>query len=306
MLKEVMQYLLPQQGSKIVDCTFGGGGYTSAILEAVGETGEVIAFDRDKLAIENGLKKFRNNKNLKLINKQYSELKNVLDEELGEDVKVAGIVMDLGLSSAQLADESRGFSFQRAGDLKMEMSGADSRILTIDIVNRWRQVELEKIIREYGEERFARNIARKIVEYRREKKIQKVEQLVDIIANSVPGKYRRDSKIHFATRTFQALRIATNEELLDLENTLPQALDKLAVGGRLVIVSFHSLEDRIVKKFFRKENRECICPPEVPLCRCNHKVKLKIITKKPLVAGATEIANNPRSRSAKLRVAERQ
>lgn len=305
MLNEVLDYLSLKEGSRVVDCTFGGGGYTEAILDVIGKSGEVLAIDRDKIAVMNGLKKFKNQKNLKIIKNRFSELKKITKEEWSTEKKIDGIVMDLGLSSAQLSDGSRGFSFLRDGDLKMEMSGEESSIYTLDIVNTWKQDELEKIFREYGEERFARSIARKIVEQRKERKITKTKQLVEIISSAVPPKFRYNQKIHFATRVFQALRIATNEELVDLEKALPQAIDILSPGGRLVVVSFHSLEDRIVKRFFKKESIDCICPIELPTCRCEHIAKIKIISKKIILPTAEEIENNPRSRSAKMRVAER-
>jgi 16S rRNA (cytosine1402-N4)-methyltransferase len=305
MLNEVLEYLSLEKGDMAVDCTFGGGGYTEAILNIIGDTGKVLAIDRDRLAIENGLEKFRNQKNLTLINNKYSEIKTIIEEAWGEGKLVDAIVMDLGLSSAQLDDRARGFSFLHDGELKMEMSGEDSQVKTIDIVNTWRQNEIEKILREYGEERYARNIAKHIVAKRKDEKIIRTKQLVEIIASAIPALYRNNKKIHFATRTFQALRIATNEELDGLEKVLPQAIDLLSPGGRLVVVSFHSLEDRIVKRAFKKESIDCICPVEIPICRCEHEAKIKIINKKLITPSEEEIRNNPRSRSAKMRVAEK-
>lgn len=305
MLNDVLDFLPIKKGSRVVDCTLGGGGYTEAILELVGPTGEVLAIDRDEMAVLNGIKKFKNNKNLLIIHNRYSKLKKIIEENWGAGKKIDAIVMDFGLSSAQLSDKARGFSFLHDSDLKMEMSGEESGVKTVDIVNTWRQAELEKILKAYGEERYSRSISKKIVTARKEGEINKTKQLVEIISSAIPGVYRNNKKIHFATRTFQALRIATNEELTDIEETLPQAIDLLSSGGRIAVVSFHSLEDRIVKRAFKRESRDCICPSEIPICRCEHSAKIKIITKKPITPTDEEIKSNPRSRSAKMRVAEK-
>ncbi|MEA1963366.1 MAG: 16S rRNA (cytosine(1402)-N(4))-methyltransferase RsmH, partial [Patescibacteria group bacterium] len=176
---------------------------------------------------------------------------------------------------------------------------------TYKIVNNWREEDLAGILKDYGEERFAKGIARRIIDARGDGKIKSTKQLVDIIARAVPEKYRNNRKIHFATRTFQGLRIATNNELNNLKKALPEALNVLATGGRIVVISYHSLEDRIVKHFFKKEAKDCLCPPELPVCRCGHKASLKIVTKKALPASKEEVKRNPRSRSAKMRVIEK-
>jgi 16S rRNA (cytosine1402-N4)-methyltransferase len=314
MLKEVLEYLDPQPGQFFIDCTLGGGGYTVAIATKVGERGKVLAIDLDEMAIENAKLQITNYKlqNVILAYGNFRDLQKIVKEKFkDEEAKFSGIVFDLGLSSAQLKDKSRGFSFQL--DAPLDMRFAHHRLNTeLDrfytdtqiIINRWPQEELERILREYGEERFAGRIARKIVENRKKKPIKTTGELVEIIAAAVPAAYKR-KKIHFATRAFQALRIATNKELENLEVVLPQAVELLKKGGRLVVISYHSLEDRIVKQFFKKESKNCLCPPNTPVCQCGHIARLKILTRKVVKPTEGEIKNNPRARSAKMRVAEK-
>ncbi len=332
MLGEVLEYLDPKPGQNIIDCTLGGAGYTVEIAKRIGENGRVLAVDLDEMAIENAKSLIADYKlqniilaygNFKDLQKIVNENRQVLsrsvqgdkDKKDGEkSIKFDGIVFDLGLSSAQLKDPSRGFSFQLDAPLIMEFGIGNSEFgmeRTEDIVNKWRQEELERIIREYGEERFAGRIARSIVERRKEEPIKTTGQLVEAVRNAVPAAYKHGHrrggarKVHFATRTFQALRIATNMELENLEQSLPQAVDLLAPGGRVAVISFHSLEDRIVKRFFKKESKDCLCPPTLPICQCGHKARLKILTRKIVKPTEEEIKNNPRARSAKLRVAEK-
>ncbi len=244
-------------------------------------------------------------KNVEIINDNFKNLfANIQEYNFKEGGKdFSGVVFDLGLSSAQLEDRARGFSFQL--DAPLEMAFGEGAQSTKQIVNQWHQSKLLKILREYGEERYSLAIARKIVEKRKEKKIETTKQLVDAIFEAVPASYRNNKKLHFATKTFQALRIATNGELNNIKEALPQALELLKSGGRIVVISYHSLEDRIVKQFFKKEASDCICPKEVPLCQCEHKAKLKIVYKKILTPTKEELERNPRSRSAKMRVAEK-
>ncbi|MCK5211464.1 16S rRNA (cytosine(1402)-N(4))-methyltransferase RsmH, partial [Candidatus Parcubacteria bacterium] len=270
----------------------------------------------DKTAIKQVTKLIAKNKlaNISLYNDNFKNIDKIYKEFLKrrQGKALHGIVLDLGLSSAQLASPSRGFSFQL--DAPLNMSFAHTRIdtdreridtdITTAIVNQAPPRELEKILREYGEERFARQIVKKIVASRRDKKIKTTKELVEIIKQAVPGSYRH-GRIHPATRTFQALRIATNDELGNLSTALEAALKILSPRGRIAVVSYHSLEDRIVKRFFKKESKGCICPPAAPACVCDHKVTLKIITKKIVKPSEEEIKINPRARSAKLRVAER-
>ncbi len=306
----------PKPGQNIIDCTLGGGGYTVEIAERIGKKGKILAIDLDKMAINNLEFRIKNLElNIKSVCGNFKDLQKIVSNEFKEkEVKFRGIVFDLGLSSAQLQDKSRGFAFQMDAPLIMEFGiwNAESGMeRTGDIVNKWRQEDLEKIIREYGEERFAGRIARGIVERRKQEPIKTTGELVEAIGGVVPAAYKRNHhrggirKIHFATRTFQALRIATNRELENLEQALPQAVDLLAPGGRVAVVSFHSLEDRIVKRFFKKESKDCLCPPTLPICQCGHKARLKILTRKVIKPTEEEVENNPRARSAKLRVAEK-
>ncbi len=199
-----------------------------------------------------------------------------------------------------------GISFLKNSPLDMRLGGEEiaGGVSAQKILNDYEEEKIFNIIRDYGEERYAKNIARKVAEVRKRKRIESTKELVDIIAEAVPGKYKH-GRIHFATRTFQALRIAVNAELVNLEKVLPRILDEMPVGGRIGIISFHSLEDRIVKRFFAQESRDCICGPDVPVCICGHKQRLEIVTKKPVRPTPEEIEKNPRSRSAKLRVAKK-
>lgn len=302
MLKEAMQYLNPQPGECIIDGTLGAGGYTFEISRLVGPTGKVIAADMDESAINNAKLKIAREgvANIILVHENFRELTQLA--ELSES-RPAGLVFDLGLSSAQLDDPNRGFSFQTDAPLSMAFGSLVSDRRTEGLINLKPLAELTAIIRDYGEERYAHKIAQSIVAARRISPITTTKQLVDLIANAVPGSYKR-MKIHFATRTFQAFRIATNKELENLSKALSATKDVLSPGARIVIVSFHSLEDRIVKHFFRQEAKDCICPPKLPVCACNHKAWLKSLTKKAVLPSAEEIAANPRARSAKLRAAQ--
>ncbi|MCK5062173.1 16S rRNA (cytosine(1402)-N(4))-methyltransferase RsmH [Candidatus Parcubacteria bacterium] len=317
MLKEVLEYLRPGPGQIFIDGTLGGGGYALALANAVGKDGRVLGIDLDKTAIEHVAKLIANNKlsNIRLYNGNFKNIDKIYKEFLKErqSASLHGIVLDLGLSSAQLKSQSRGFSFQLDAPLDMafgqttddRQQTADSRQQTTEeIVNQTPQWELEKIIKEYGEERYAKSIAKRIVGVRKERNIKTTKELVEIIKQAVPSSYRH-GRIHPATRTFQALRIATNDELGNLRAALDAAVKILSPGGKIAIVSYHSLEDRIVKRFFKKEARDCICPPAAPVCVCGHKALIKIITKKIVKPGQEEIKANPKARSAKLRVAER-
>jgi len=303
MLSEVLAALDPQAGQKFIDGTLGAGGYTVALAQAVGPHGLVLATDLDNEAIQN-IEQLKSNKHLVQITAVKSNFKDIkaVAKELFGDIVFDGIVMDLGLSSAQLADLGRGFSFRSQGPLNMAFD-QDKQGKTEIIVNRYQESELAELIRNYGEERYAPRIARAIVARRREAKISTSAQLVEIIASAVPAVYRHDKRLHFATRTFQALRIATNDELHNLQAVLPDCLRLLAPGGRLALVSFHSLEDRIIKQFLAREAKDCLCPPKQLICHCGHQATLQIVTKKPLRPTEAEISSNPRARSAKLRVA---
>ncbi|MDD4902460.1 MAG: 16S rRNA (cytosine(1402)-N(4))-methyltransferase RsmH [Patescibacteria group bacterium] len=302
MLKEVMEYLKPQQGGYFIDGTLGGGGYTGALSEIVGEQGKVLAIDLDEQAIANTAQKKLNN--VILVKDNFVNLASIIADNIEAGKLFDGFVLDLGLSSFQLADLKRGFSFREDSPLDMAFNSTGDDRRTRAIVNDWHEEDLARIIFTYGEEKHARRIARGIVERRREAGIETTGDLVEIIKKAIPRRLWNE-RVHPATKTFQALRIAVNHELENLEKVLPQAVAALKSGGRLAIISFHSLEDRIVKDYFKKESRDCLCPPEIPICRCGHQASLKIITKKPLLPTAEEININPRSRSAKMRVAEK-
>lgn len=308
MLEEVLEYSRLRPGDGAVDCTLGGGGYSFAMSERVGSLGRVLGIDLDPMAIKNAQEKIKKQKkeNLKIINGNFSGLHKIIKDNFSkkEQAGIAAVVFDLGLSSAQLEDRNRGFSFQLDAPLNMSFGGADS-VSAADMMNNLPEKEIKSILTEYGEERYASGIAAAIFKTRKKKKIKTTKELVGIIEKAVPWAYRRSRRIHFATRTFQALRIASNKELENLRCALPQALEALKPGGRIIVVSYHSLEDRIVKRFFRRESRDCLCPSDIPVCRCGHKAALKIINKKIIIPQKEEIKKNKRARSAKMRVAEK-
>jgi len=305
LLEEVLAVLQPQPGKRFIDATLGGAGYTAALAKAVGPKGLVVGFDLDPLAIAAAQEKLSREKlsNVLLINDNFANLSAALTER-----QIAGpfngLVLDLGLSSAQLADRSRGFSFNQAGPLDMAF-GPDSPLSTAEIVNHWTESKLRRIISEYGEEPWAGPLAKAIVGRRSRQPFVNSQELVEIVQTTLPSKYLAKSRQHPATKLFQALRIATNQELDNLSAILDQSLGLLCLNGRIAAVSFHSLEDRLVKQFFLRESRDCLCPPEFPICQCGHHARLKIIYRHPVMASPAEIAANPRSRSAKLRAAQK-
>lgn len=310
MLREVLEYLNPQAGQNYIDCTLGGAGYSMAIAKKIGEEGRVFSFDMDKMAIENATQIFKKEKinNITLIHDNFRNLSKNIKEKFSDEEEGSfdGIVFDLGLSSAQLEDEFRGFSFKLDAPLNMAFGelGVAEGNTTESIINSYGEEELVRIFKDYGEEKFARKIAAKILEKRKENKIKTTKDLVGTIEGAVPASYKR-GKIHFATKVFQALRIATNQELHNIEEALPQAANLLRPGGRIIVISYHSLEDRIVKKFFKRESIDCVCPPSVPVCVCGHTASLRMISRKPLTPCEEELKNNPRSRSAKMRIVEK-
>ncbi|MHB1417205.1 MAG: 16S rRNA (cytosine(1402)-N(4))-methyltransferase RsmH [Chloroflexota bacterium] len=300
LLNDVVRSLLPAPGKRFIDCTVGGGGHARAILEASTPSGRVLGLDADAAAVTRAraaLSEF--GERAVVVHDTYTNLLQVARAEAF--LPVDGILLDLGLSSYQLEEAERGFSFQKEAPLDMRF---DQRQPTTaaDLVNSLSERELADIIFRYGEERRSRAIARAIVRERTASPITTTTRLAGLVAGVVHG---RPGGIHPATRTFQALRVAVNEELTAVENVLPQAVEALAPGGRLAVISFHSLEDRIVKSFMRTEAAGCICPPGLPVCVCGHRPRLALVTKKPIGASPEEQARNPRSRSAKLRVAER-
>ncbi|HEU0027276.1 MAG TPA: 16S rRNA (cytosine(1402)-N(4))-methyltransferase RsmH [Ktedonobacterales bacterium] len=299
---EVMDALRPAPGGVFVDGTLGGAGHTALLLERVGPSGRILAIDADPAALERALIRLAEDVTagrLILRHANFARL-GALAREAGV-APVDGVLLDLGLSSDQLAARERGFSFAAEGPLDMRFDPTTGESAA-DLVNTLDADDLADIFWRYGEERFSRPIARRIVETRQRAPITRADELARLVAGVVHG---RPGGVHPATRVFQALRIAVNDELGSLEAALPQAVAITRPGGRIAIISFHSLEDRIVKRFFQQEERGCVCPPEAPACVCGRTPTLRIITKRPLTAGAEELAANPRSRSAKLRVAER-
>ncbi|MFH1207357.1 MAG: 16S rRNA (cytosine(1402)-N(4))-methyltransferase RsmH [Patescibacteria group bacterium] len=308
LLREVIDNLRPQADQHFIDGTIGGGGHAQAILERTGPRGELLGLDRDSLAIRTAqanLNTFHDR--ITLVQDSFADIKRIYNERFAGH-QINGILLDLGLSSLELEDQSRGFSFQIDAPLDMRFD-ARQDLTAADIVNTWPLPKLTKVIQEYGEERLAYAIAKNIITARLNKKISKTKDLVEAVLLAFRDKLHSHKDVpwigglHPATRTFQALRIAVNDEIGHLEKVLPQAIGILAPGGRLAVISFHSLEDRMVKHFFRQEAKGCICPPEVPVCQCGHSPLLKIITKHPIKPTEEEIQKNPRSRSALLRVA---
>ncbi len=297
LLREVIRTLAVQPGGRYIDCTLGGGGHAQAILEHSSPGGQLLGIDADPEAIEASterLKLFK--KSILLVNENFANLRDICIRY--DFFPVHGILFDLGLSSLQLDEGGRGFSFQHDAPLDMRFNPAQ-KTSAADIVNNSSEAELSGLLRKYGEEIHSRQIARRVIQKR---PIQTTGELAHIIEQAVGG---RRGKIHPATRTFQALRISVNNEVQNLESALKQAISLLGFGGRLAVISYHSLEDRIVKQLLQRESRDCICPPEAMQCVCGHKASLKIITRKIIYPSLAEIEMNPRSRSAKLRAAER-
>jgi len=308
MLKEVIWLLAPRPGENYLDCTLGGAGYTLEIAKRIMPGGKILAIDLDKAAINNAAEIIKKNKyqNIILANENFKNLSTIVKKYFAasEADKFSGIVFDLGLSSAQLQDGSRGFSFQLLqAPLNMSFA-APAEITAQAIINNYSRQELTKIFRDYGEEKFAYQIAGEIIKVRQKEVIKTVGQLVNIVKQVIPARWQ-SGKIHPATKIFQALRLAVNNELENLQLALTSAVALLAPCGKIAVVTFHSLEDRVVKKFFREESRDCLCPPTYPACRCQHQARLKIITPRVIRPSEEEVLNNPRARSAKLRVAER-
>lgn len=306
MINEVIEHFNPLPRQYFIDCTLGGAGYTTKIAKKIGKNGKVLSIDLDEIAIKNAkqITKKNNLNNIILVKDNFSNLKKIVEKKFNKNKKFNGIVFDLGLSSAQLDDKKRGFSFKKDSSLNMSFGSKKNNYTntTEKIINNWNENDLTQIIKDFGEERFAKKISKEIIRSRKENLIKTTNQLVKIINKAIPSKFHH-GKIHPATRTFQALRIATNRELDSLEKALPQALDLLKKQGKIIIISYHSLEDRIVKKFFQNQSKKCICENILPICECNHKPKIKILTRKPLTPTKDEISKNTRARSAKMRIA---
>ncbi len=301
--REAVEGLAPRPGGRYLDGTFGGGGHTRALLEASAPDGRVLGIDADPAAIARGAAlRAEFGDRLILRGGNFAALATHARE--AGLAPLDGVLLDLGLSSYQLADRERGFSFGGDGPLDMRFGPGAARTAA-DLVNGADEGELADLLFRYGEERHARRIARAIVREREREPIARTARLAAIVAGAAPRQGRDRERIHPATRTFQALRIAVNGELEALEEGLAGALEVLAPGGRLAVIAFHSLEDRIVKDFIRREARGCVCPPRVPVCVCGHRPSLRPVTRKGVRPGEAEVAANPRSRSAILRVAEK-
>ncbi|HEX8268025.1 MAG TPA: 16S rRNA (cytosine(1402)-N(4))-methyltransferase RsmH [Pyrinomonadaceae bacterium] len=295
LLYEVLGFLQPETGL-FVDATLGMGGHTEAILNASAET-KVIAFDRDREAIEKASKRLANfGERFRVVHADYRQIKQFVEAETA-----SGVLADLGVSSWQLDSVERGFSFRADAPLDMRMNAGSDEPTAAELLETLSEEEIANIIYQYGEERFSRRIARRIVERReRGERIETTAQLAETIERAIPRS--KQEKIHPATRTFQALRIAVNRELENLDEFIADAIDVLKPDGRLAVISFHSLEDRIVKQTFRRLSGRCECPPRLPVCQCGAVRRIEILTNRPVTANEKEIEANPRSRSAKLRV----
>jgi len=299
---EIITLLEPRPGGVYLDATLGGGGLGAEILERTGPDGLLLGIDRDPEAVEYAKSELAfYGDRARIVKGDFRNLESILRFE-GID-ELDGAVFDLGVSSHQL-DSDRGFSFMRDEALSMKMDPAEDTPDAADIVNSYTQAELAELIRRYGQERYARRIARAIVERRKIAPITRTGELVDVIVSAVEAAYR-GQHIHPATRTSQAIRIQVNRELEAIEAGLPMAIEALKEGGRVCAVSFHSLEDGLVKSIFRRLSGKCECPPRLPECRCGARRLVRVTVRKPVVPSEEEIRANPRSRSAKLRCAER-
>ena len=297
MLDETLNLLNIKSGGTYIDATLGGGGLSGEILKKLDNNGRLIAIDIDKDAIDYCKEKFKNEKKILIFNCNFTEISEVLKEL--KINKVDGICVDLGVSSHQIDCAERGFSYIHDAplDMRMGQSGASA----YDIVNFTEESKLSNIIHEFGEEKFAKLIAKSVCRRRKIKKIETTRELVEIIQSVVPKRFSG----HPAKKTFQAIRISVNNELENLDILLDNCVKLLSSGGRLAVLSFHSLEDRIVKQKMKFWEKTCICPPNAPICTCSKKKEAFVINKKAITSSSSEIKNNPRSKSAKLRVCEK-
>jgi len=301
LLNECIEGLSIKEGGIYVDCTLGGAGHSSHILKNLSKKGILIGIDQDKDALKAAKERLKNYENVKYVHNNFYNIDSILDDL--EIEKVDGILMDLGVSSYQLDEASRGFSYMKDAPLDMRMN-RDNDFSAYDIINNYSEEKLYKIIREYGEEKFAKRIANFIVNARSIKPIETTLELVEIIKNAIPAKARREGP-HPAKRTFQAIRIEVNSELQILNKTIEDGVKRLNKGGRMVIITFHSLEDRIVKLKYRELENPCTCPREFPMCACGKKPTVKVLTRKGVSPTEKEIEENPRSRSEKVRILEK-
>jgi 16S rRNA (cytosine1402-N4)-methyltransferase len=295
---EIMDIMAPQPGEVFVDCTLGGGGHSRGFLERMGDDGRLIGIDQDTNALQAaGANLAEFGDRVTYVHSNYNNLDEILNTYAPDGVD--GILFDIGVSSHQLDEKDRGFSYMQDAPLDMRMNQSQN-FSAWDVVNTYSEEELHRIIKEYGEERWAKRVAQFIVEFRKEKPVETTGELVDIIKRAIP-KGAREEGSHPAKRTFQAIRIEVNDELGVLTRTISVAAKHLKKGGRLGIISFHSLEDRIVKEQFRYLASDCICPLELPFCQCDKVSEVKILTRKPVTATKEELEANSRSKSAKFR-----
>ncbi len=302
LLSETLRFLEPERGGVFVDCTLGMGGHSEEILKSA-PGASVIGIDRDSQAIDKATARLGQfGARFRAVHNDFREIKGILKEL--RETPVAGVLADLGVSSWQLDAPERGFSFRFDAPLDMRMNAESPELTAAELLKTLSEEEIANIIYEYGEERFSRRIARRIIEKRENgEPLETTDQLAELVAKAV--KAGRHERIHPATRTFQALRIAVNRELENLDLFLQDAIDVLKPNGKLAVISFHSLEDRIVKRAFRKLSGVCECPPRLPLCQCGAVRRVEILTNRPVVPNEAEMQANPRARSAKLRVCRR-
>ena len=304
MLQECLDALAIKPSGIYVDGTLGGAGHSGEIGRRLSSLGRLIGIDRDEVAIQRAqtrLNQMNLSCNVSIVRDHFSNLRNIL-LDLQVD-HIDGLLLDLGVSSFQLDEAERGFSYMQDGPLDMRMDQRET-LTAKEIVNTYSEEELTWLIREYGEEKWAKRVASFIVQARQQETIESSSRLVEIIKQAIPAKARKEGP-HPAKRTFQAIRMEVNQELQQVDRTLETAAKLLSPGGRIAVISFHSLEDRLVKNTFKRLSISCVCPPEFPECRCQQVPILKLVTRKPLLPSADEVDQNPRSRSAKLRVAER-
>jgi len=302
LLRETIQGLNIDPDGIYVDGTLGGGGHALEVCRRLSPKGRLIGIDQDKDAIAAAGERLRDfSDRVTIVRSNYEQIDTVLHELQIE--KVNGIYLDLGVSSYHLDTAERGFSYRTDAPLDMRMDDRNP-VTAADIVNDYSEAQLFHMIKNYGEDRFAQNIAKHIVQYREKKRIETTLELADIISGAIPARIRATSG-HPAKRTFQAIRIELNRELDVLENSLDVMIDDLKEGGRLCVITFHSLEDRIVKNKFRTAEKPCICPPDFPVCVCGRKSKGRVITRKPILPSEEELRENSRSQSAKLRIFEK-
>ena len=300
LLQECIDGLDINENGIYVDGTLGGAGHSSKILEELSPNGTLIGIDRDREALKSAAEKLKDFNNVKYVHGNHDDIKNILQDLNIQEVD--GILLDLGVSSYQLDEVSRGFSYMQDAPLDMRMDKS-SELTAEYVVNNYSEEELARIIYEYSEEKFSRNIARKICEYRKDKKIETTKELTEIIEKAIPGFAKKEG--HPAKRTFQAIRIEVNDEIKPLYNTVKNCIEVLKPGGRLCIITFHSLEDRAVKEAFSDAQGKCTCPGDLPYCICGVKSLGKIVTRKPILPTKEEMEKNSRSKSAKLRIFEK-